>query len=125
MAEMYGNLMPGKYAIPVPWIQGKSSVNSTTPLTLDLLKFGGQETNSKHIFPNSHEKLNGTESQRIPMGSCEKAIRYSGLGVRSVGPVGDFLLLIYQWWFDGDRSHGIQSVENHTKTNKNLTNDIL
>ena len=35
--------------------------------------------------------------------------RYSGLGVRSVGPVGDFLdklvvyiMMIYQWWFDGD-----------------------
>ena len=40
-----------------------------------------------------HQKLNGTESQRTPdQVSCDRAIRYSGfLGVRSVGPVGDFL----------------------------------
>ena len=35
------------------------------------------------------------EWDRIPTDpvevSCDRAIRYSGLGVRSVGPVGDFL----------------------------------
>ncbi len=39
--------------------------------------------------PNFHQKLNGT-SQRTPK-KIARAIRYSGLGVRSVGPVGDFL----------------------------------
>ena len=46
------------------------------------------------IFPmiHFHEKLNGTESQRTPdQVSCDRAIRSSGLGVRSVGPVGYFL----------------------------------
>ena len=40
-----------------------------------------------------HQKLNGTESQRTPKKvSCDRANRYSGFfGVRSVGPVGDFL----------------------------------
>ena len=37
-----------------------------------------------------HQKLNGTESQRTPK-EVARAIRYSGLGVRSVGPVGEFL----------------------------------
>ena len=43
-----------------------------------------------------HQKLNGTESQRTPdQVSCDRAIRYSGFfGVRSVGPVGDFLDLL-------------------------------
>ena len=38
-----------------------------------------------------HQKLNGTESQRTPKEVAIRAIRYSGLGVRSVGPIGDFL----------------------------------
>ena len=39
-----------------------------------------------------HQKLNGTLSQRTPdQVSCDRAIRYSGLGVHSVGRVGDFL----------------------------------
>ena len=38
-----------------------------------------------------HQKLNGTESQRTPFSKLPVVIRYSGLGVRSVGPVGDFL----------------------------------
>ena len=39
-----------------------------------------------------HQKLNGTESQRTPdQVSCDRAIRYPGLRVRSMGPVGDFL----------------------------------
>ena len=112
MAEIYENLMQVNICtIPVPWIQIQIFGKFYNPLTLDLLKFSGQKPNSKDIFPNSHEKLNGTESQRTPMGRCEKAIRYSGLGVRSVGPVGDFLdklvvyiMMIYQWWFDGDES---------------------
>ena len=37
-----------------------------------------------------HQKLNGTESQRTPK-EVTRAMRYSGLGVRSLGPVGDFL----------------------------------
>ena len=38
-----------------------------------------------------HQKLNGTLSTD-PQVSCDRAIRYSGFhGVRSVGPVGDFL----------------------------------
>ena len=46
----------------------------------------------KVYYTNFHQKLNGTESQRIPdQVSCDRAIRYSGLGVRSVGPVGDLL----------------------------------
>ncbi len=42
----------------------------------------------------SHQQLNGTESQRTgPLSKLPKrAIRYSGFfGVRSMGPVGDFL----------------------------------
>ena len=39
-----------------------------------------------------HQKSNGTESQRTPIGKVPtSAIRYSSLGVHSVGPVGDFL----------------------------------
>ena len=37
-----------------------------------------------------HQKFNGTESQRTPK-SLARANTYSGLGVRSVSPVGDFL----------------------------------
>ena len=45
-----------------------------------------------------------------------------------MGPVGDFLdklvvyiMMIYQWLFDGDRSHGMEPVKNHQrKTNKNF-----
>ena len=40
-----------------------------------------------------HQKLNGTESQRTPKEGT-KVMRYSGLEVRSLGPVGDFLDLI-------------------------------
>ena len=29
--------------------------------------------------------------------SCDRAIRYSGLGVRSLGPVGDFLEILKSW----------------------------
>ncbi len=32
------------------------------------------------------------------LGSCDRAITYSGLGVRSVGPVGDFLETKKRWW---------------------------
>ena len=42
--------------------------------------------------PSINKKMNGTESQPDPCSvSCNRAIRYLGLGVRSVGPVGDFL----------------------------------
>ena len=41
-----------------------------------------------------NEKLNGTESQRTPKWVA-RAMRYSGLGVRSVGPVGDFLDFVF------------------------------
>ena len=37
-----------------------------------------------------HQKLNGT-LPTDPEVSCDRAIRYSGLGIRSGGPVGDFL----------------------------------
>ena len=43
-----------------------------------------------HQDKQFHQKLNGTESQRTPK-EVARAIRFSGLGVRSVGPVGDFL----------------------------------
>ena len=42
------------------------------------------------ILVTFHQKLNGT-SPTDPQVSCDRAIRYSGWGVRSVGPVGDFL----------------------------------
>ena len=45
----------------------------------------------KSIQPSINKKMNGTESQRTPQVSCNRAIRYLGLGLRSVGPVGDFL----------------------------------
>ena len=51
-----------------------------------LINYFG-EKNAHQLF---HQKLNGTESQRTPK-EVTRAIRYSCLGVRSVGHVGDFL----------------------------------
>ena len=51
----------------------------------------------------NHQKLNGTESQRTPFSKLlARAMRYSGLfGVRSVGPVGDFLEYLEHTIFGG------------------------
>ena len=59
-------------------------------LQLSIRKYGYIGISVKSLI---HQRLNGTESQRIPdQVSCGRAIRYSGFfGVRSVGPVGDFL----------------------------------
>ena len=45
---------------------------------------------SNGAYPYIHQNLNGTLPTH-PWVSCDRAIRYSGWGVRSVGPVGDFL----------------------------------
>ena len=61
--------------------------------------FSGKWDHSKMSFLQISilQKLNGTESQRTPdQVSCDRAIRSSGFfGVRSVGPVGDFLNSIH------------------------------
>ena len=58
----------------------------------NFLKIGKTKTiHLKMLGPNPHQKLNGT-SPTDPQVSCNRANRYSGLGVRSAGPtVGDFL----------------------------------
>ena len=53
------------------------------------------EDSDQWVISPIHQKLNGTESQRTPK-EVATAIRFSGLGVRSVGPVGDFLEPTYK-----------------------------
>ena len=46
----------------------------------------------RFVVPNVHQKLMSGPNPNGPRSvNCDRAISYSGLGVRSVGPVGDFL----------------------------------
>ena len=78
----FGSLSPifFKGFIHLRWLFGISAINSRTP-------------SLRSILSSIHQKLNGTKSQRTPFRKLrDRAIRYSSFfGVRSVGPVGDFL----------------------------------
>ena len=72
------------WAVDCPYLGWKKSIFS-------LCEFCHQ--NPKSRPPKVHQKLNGTESQRIPdQVSCDRAIRYSGLGVRET-----WVLLEISW----------------------------
>ena len=90
-------------------IISRSSISSNSSrLELSLAQTGGTSTlihltqisfhwslppknvTSLDLKCHFHQKLNGS-LPTDPQVSCDPAIRYSGLGVRSVGHVGDFL----------------------------------
>ena len=69
------------------------SLYHTLRLFLTFGSFWGKIVGISHLQAVSHQKIDvWTDSQRTPdQVNCDRAIKYSGLGVRSVGPVGDFL----------------------------------
>ena len=70
------------------------------PVSLCFICFPSTLENRTINDPILHQRLNGTESQRTPK-EVTRAIRYSGSGVRSMGPVGDFLEIQQIVFFSG------------------------